>query len=71
MLWAYRMTSRTSTRETLFSLAYGVEVMIRVEVGIPSLQCETYNSEENHALMCYKLDLLKEKCDLTTLRTAL
>ena len=43
--------------------------MIPVEVGIPSLQCETYNSEENHALMCYELDLREEKRDLATLRT--
>ena len=44
--------------------------MILVEVGIPSLWCETYNLEENHALMCYELDLLEEKHDLTALRTA-
>ena len=42
--------------------------MILVEVGIPSLQRETYNQEENHALQCYKLDLLEEKCDLIALR---
>ena len=71
VLWAYRMTSRTSTGETLFSLAYRVKTMIPVEVGIPSLWRETYNPEENHALMCYELDLLEEKRDLATFRTAL
>ena len=50
VLWAYKMTSKTSIVETLFSLVYGVEVMILVEVGIPSLRCETYNQDENHAL---------------------
>ena len=50
VLWAYRMTSRTSTWETLFSLAYKVEAMIPVEVGIPSLRRETYSYEENFAL---------------------
>ena len=44
--------------------------MIPVEVGIPFLRRETYNSEENHALMCYELDLLKENHDRATLRTA-
>ena len=34
-----------------FSLAYRVEAMIPVEVGIPSLQHETFNKDENHALM--------------------
>ena len=70
VLWVYRTISRTSTRETLFSLAYGVEAMILVEVGIPSLRRETYNQDENHALMSYELDLLEEKHDLAPLRIA-
>ena len=60
VLWAYRTTSRTSIGEIPFSLAYGVKAMILVEVGIPSLQRETYYQEENHALQCYELDLLQE-----------
>ena len=43
VLWGYRTTSRTSTGETPFSLAYGDEAMILVELGIPSLRRETYN----------------------------
>ena len=70
VLWAYRTTSRTSTEETPFCLAYGVEAMIPVEVGIPSLRHETYNPDENRALMSYELDLLEEKRDLAALRTA-
>ena len=70
VLWVYRTISRTSTGETPFSLAYGVEAMIPVEVGIPLLWCETYYQEENHAVQCYKLDLLKEKRDLTALKIA-
>ena len=70
VLRAYRTTFRTSTRETPFSLAYGAEAMIPVEVGIPSLQREAYDLEENHALQCYELDLLEEKCDLVAVRIA-
>ena len=51
-------------------MAYGVEAKIPVEVGIPSLQCKTYDKSENHTLMSYELDLLEEKCDLAALRTA-
>ena len=43
VLWAYRMTPRTSMGETPFSLAYEVEVMIPVEVEVPSLRCDTYS----------------------------
>ena len=70
VLWAYRTTFRTSTRETPFSLAYGVEAMIPVEVDIPSFRHETYDQEENHALKCYELNLLEDKCDLVALRIA-
>ena len=70
MLLAYRTTSRTSTRETPFSLAYGIEAMIPIEVSIPYLRRETYNQEENHALQCYELDLLEQKCDLAGLKIA-
>ena len=50
VLWAYRMTSWTSTGETPFSLACGVEAMIPIEIGVPSLRRETYNQEKNFAL---------------------
>ena len=70
VLWPYRTTYRTSTRETSFSLAYGVEAMIPVEVVIPSLWDETYDLEENHAIQWYELDRLEEKRDLPTLRIA-
>ncbi|XP_072076428.1 uncharacterized protein [Arachis hypogaea] len=36
VLWSYRTTPQTSTRETLFCLTYGVEAIIPVEVGDPS-----------------------------------
>ena len=70
VLWAYRMTSRTSTGKTPFSLAYRVEAMIPVELGVPSLRHETNNQEGNFALQRYELDLLEEKRDLATLRIA-
>ncbi|XP_075098841.1 uncharacterized protein LOC142175752 [Nicotiana tabacum] len=37
-LWAYRMTHRTSTRATLYSLVYGVEAVLPLELQIPSLR---------------------------------
>ena len=70
VLWAYKMTSRTSTGETPFSLAYGVEAMIPVEIEVPSLRREAYNQEENFALQRYELDLLEEKRNLAALRVA-
>ena len=37
-LWAYRTIVRTSTGATLYSLVYSMEVVLPVEVEIPSLQ---------------------------------
>ena len=68
VLWAYKMTSRTSIEETSFSLAYRVEAMIPVEVSIPSIRHETYDQAGNQTLQCYELNLLEEKCDHAALR---
>nr|KYP57317.1 Uncharacterized protein K02A2.6 [Cajanus cajan] len=38
ILWAYRCTPQSSTRETPFRLAYGTDAMIPVEIGEPSLR---------------------------------
>ena len=44
--------------------------MIPMEVSIPSLWCETYDKDENYAIMNYELDILEEKGNLAALRTA-
>ena len=41
--WAYRTTTRTLTRETPFSLVYGYEAMVLVEIGVGSLRNEKYD----------------------------
>ncbi|XP_019235803.1 PREDICTED: uncharacterized protein LOC109216128 [Nicotiana attenuata] len=38
VLWAYRTTSKSSTRATPFSLVYGAEALILVEDGEPSIR---------------------------------
>ena len=38
VLWAYMTTARTSTGETPFSLTYGTEAVILVEVGIINMR---------------------------------
>ena len=45
VLWAYRTTARTMTEETSFSLAYGYEAMVPVEIRARSLIRENYDSE--------------------------
>ena len=52
VLWAYRMTIRTPTRETPFRLAFRNEVVILGKVGLTSYwishHIEERNEEEMH-----------------------
>ena len=61
VLWAYRTTIRTPTRETLFSLSYGYKAMVPVEIRMSSLRRKNYNQDENHLLQRSELSFLEEK----------
>ena len=58
-MWAYRTTARTPTRETLFRLTYGTEV-IPVEVGITSVRREFFQGDSNDDQLKVNLDYLDE-----------
>ena len=60
VLWAYRTTTRTSTGETPFSLAYGSEAMIPVEVGMPNHRRAHFNPLQNDENLSVSLDLIEE-----------
>ena len=47
VLWAYKTTARTPTGETPFSLTYGTEAVIPVEVGLTSLRRKFFNEQIN------------------------
>lgn len=61
VLWSYRMTTQTPTGETSFSLAFGFEAVISVEVGFVSFRVKHYNSGLNEEGLKLSLDLLQEK----------
>ena len=60
VLWTYRTTSRKSTRETLFSMTYGAEVVIPLENGFPTMKTSTFTSDGNDELLKKNLDLVEE-----------
>ena len=63
ILWAYRTTSRTPTGETPFSLTYGTEAVILVEVGMTSLRREFFHEGSNNDQLRVNLDCLDESRD--------
>ena len=60
VLWAYRTTTRTPTRETPFRLTYGVDAVIPVEVGLTSYCVQNYMEDKNEEAMRLQLDLVDE-----------
>ncbi|XP_075081789.1 uncharacterized protein LOC142166426 [Nicotiana tabacum] len=68
VLWAYQTTTKSSTGETHFSLVYGAEALILVEVGEPSLRYFRADEETNNEALLVKLELLDERRDLTYIR---
>ena len=60
-LWAYRTTHKTATGHTPFSLAYGAEAMIPVELEVPTHRRINFNEAENEKLQLEALDQLDER----------
>lgn len=64
-LWAYRTTHRTATGATPYSLIYGMEAVIPIEIQVASLRVAVHQSiteDENARIKLEELDLLDEKC---------
>ena len=61
VLWAYRTTCRSATQETPFALAFGIEIVDPVEVGLKSPRIELASTEHNEEVLRLNLDLLEEK----------
>ena len=69
VLWAYRTTQKSATRETPFSLAFGTEAVAPVEVGIKSPRIELALVEHNDEALRLNLELLDEKREQVQRRT--
>ena len=61
VLWAYRTTPRRSTGETPFLMSYGAEAVIPIQTGFPTLRTQSFNPNDNDALLERNLDLIEER----------
>ena len=68
--WAYQTTPMRSTGEIPFSLTYGAEVVIPVEINLCSAQVAGFTPAQNDGLMVERLDLLEEYQEAATIRLA-
>ncbi|XP_073056874.1 uncharacterized protein [Primulina eburnea] len=67
VLWAYRTTPRLPTQETPFSLVYGSEAVLPIEIGETYPRVESY-PHDNDESRARELDLVEEKRDRAFIR---
>ena len=60
VLWAYKTTTRTPTRETPFRLTYGNEAIIPAEIGLISYRVDNHDEARNDEAIRLQLDLVDE-----------
>ncbi|KAL5550984.1 hypothetical protein UlMin_001160 [Ulmus minor] len=70
VLWAYRTSFRAATGETPFSLAYGIEAVILIEISLPTFRVDNFDEENNDVLLALATDLLEEKREISQVRAA-
>ena len=61
VLWTFRTTPQRSTGETPFSLAYGSEAVILLEIGFPTFRTSEWEPTRNNLAQSQALDLLEER----------
>ncbi|GJU60712.1 reverse transcriptase domain-containing protein [Tanacetum coccineum] len=69
VLWAHRTMIKSSNGETPFSLTYGTEVVILVEIGMPTLRTVEVNMIKNDEALEINLNLLEERREQVTSST--
>uniref|UniRef100_A0A2N9EUX0 Uncharacterized protein n=1 Tax=Fagus sylvatica TaxID=28930 RepID=A0A2N9EUX0_FAGSY len=70
ILWTYRTTVRKSTNETPFALAFGVEAVIPLEIGMPTIRTTEFAVQTNEDNLRKDLDLVEERRDLAMVHLA-
>ncbi|XP_074377661.1 uncharacterized protein LOC141719178 [Apium graveolens] len=61
VLWTYRTTPRSFTRETPFRLTCGTNALVPVDAGLKSYRMKVYNVEINKFGLRANVDLLEEE----------
>ena len=69
VLWAYRTTARRLTGISPFALTYGMEVIIRTEIGMPTLRTNVLEQLSTKS-MIKDLDTTDELRETTVVRIA-
>ncbi|KAL7615742.1 hypothetical protein Lser_V15G00846 [Lactuca serriola] len=71
VLWSYRTTTRSSTGEMPFSLTYGMDAVLPLEIVAGSLRTESFEETANEEGRHQDVDMLNEKREAEQMRQAL
>lgn len=64
IFWSYYTTPHSTTKETPFTMVYGGNVMLPIEINIPSWWCSQFNPEVNEEWLRCVVDLINEIRDM-------
>ncbi|GJV13641.1 reverse transcriptase domain-containing protein [Tanacetum coccineum] len=70
VLWAYRTTPKSSNRETPFSLVYGSEAVVPIEISVETKRIQYFDVKQNEKRRREDLDILKERMEIASIRKA-
>nr|GEW14347.1 reverse transcriptase domain-containing protein [Tanacetum cinerariifolium] len=70
VLWAHRTMIESSNGETPFSLTYGAEAVISVEIGMPTFKTVEVDMIKNDEALGVNFDLLEEKREQAAIQKA-
>ena len=59
-LWAIRTTIHSGTRDTPFNLAFGMDAVFPIKIGISSIKVNHFDPKDNESNIRLHLDLLEE-----------
>ncbi|GJX72367.1 reverse transcriptase domain-containing protein [Tanacetum coccineum] len=70
ILWAHRTMIKSSHGDTPFPLTYGIEAVIRAEIGMPTYRTAVVDTVHNDEELRINLDLLEERRERAAIREA-
>ncbi|CAN1285112.1 Transposon Tf2-6 polyprotein [Linum perenne] len=68
VLWAHRTIYKTSTGESPYTLTYGSEAVLPVEITIPSVRLNSFDPEENEQSLIHNIDMVEERREMAQLK---
>ncbi|GJY34891.1 reverse transcriptase domain-containing protein [Tanacetum coccineum] len=70
VLWAHRTTPKSSNGETPFSLVYGSEAVIPIEISVETKRVQDFDPKENEKRRREDLDILEERREMASIKEA-